>query len=124
MAEQCAIQSISAVTVFTRDMARAVAFYESLGFEMRYGGAAEAFTSFHVGGGFLNLMAGEPPERLWGRTIIHVSDVDAMYRRALAAGHVPEALPRDAPWGERFFHLQDPDGNELSFARPLEGGGG
>jgi len=27
--------------------------------------------------------------------------------------------PRDAAWGERFFHLTDPDGHELSFAWPL-----
>ena len=27
--------------------------------------------------------------------------------------------PRDAEWGERYFHLTDPDGHELSFARPL-----
>jgi uncharacterized glyoxalase superfamily protein PhnB len=27
--------------------------------------------------------------------------------------------PRDAEWGERFFHMDDPDGHELSFARPL-----
>jgi hypothetical protein len=32
----------------------------------------------------------------------------------------PEAAPRDAEWGERFFHLLDPDGRELSFAKPLE----
>jgi hypothetical protein len=25
----------------------------------------------------------------------------------------------DAEWGERFFHLTDPDDHELSFARPL-----
>jgi hypothetical protein len=24
--------------------------------------------------------------------------------------------PQDAPWGERFFHVTDPDGHELSFA--------
>jgi hypothetical protein len=29
------------------------------------------------------------------------------------------SAPRDAEWGERFFHLIDPDGHELSFARPL-----
>ncbi|MGH8701888.1 MAG: VOC family protein, partial [Burkholderiales bacterium] len=27
--------------------------------------------------------------------------------------------PADAPWGERYFHISDPDGHELSFARPL-----
>jgi uncharacterized glyoxalase superfamily protein PhnB len=48
-----------------------------------------------------------------------VDDVDAMHRRALAAGFDPEAAPRDATWGERFFHIHDPDGNELSFARPV-----
>lgn len=114
-------EAISAVTVFTADMTKAVAFYEQLGFAMRYGGAETAFTSFHVGTGYLNLMAGEPPPTLWGRTIIHVSDVDAMYCRALSAGLRPETEPADAFWGERYFHIRDPDGNELSFARPLPG---
>lgn len=80
-----------------------------------------AFTSFHVGIGCLNLMPGEPPERSWGRVILYVSDVDAMYRRAVAAGWLPATEPADVPWGERYFHLRDPDGNELSFARPLVG---
>jgi uncharacterized glyoxalase superfamily protein PhnB len=43
-----------------------------------------------------------------------------MYRRALAAGFSPSTTPRDAEWGERYFHLSDPDGHELSFARPLK----
>jgi uncharacterized glyoxalase superfamily protein PhnB len=51
--------------------------------------------------------------------IFHVHDVDALHARALAAGLAPEAPPRDAEWGERYFHLRDPDGHELSFARPL-----
>jgi hypothetical protein len=32
----------------------------------------------------------------------------------------PDTAPRDAEWGERFFHLTDPDGHELSFAWPLQ----
>ncbi len=55
--------------------------------------------------------------------ILHVSDVDRLYARALAAGYQPETPPRNAEWGERFFHLTDPDGHELSFARPLPSGG-
>ena len=31
--------------------------------------------------------------------------------------------PRDAEWSERYFHLTDPDGHELSFARPLRSAG-
>jgi catechol 2,3-dioxygenase-like lactoylglutathione lyase family enzyme len=116
-----AIESISAVTLATRDMARAVRFYRSLGFVLRYGGEAAAFTSFSVGSGYLNLTT-EPPESpgaWWGRLIFHVRDVDALYQQARAAGWEPEAAPRDASWGERYFHLRDPDGHELSFARPL-----
>ena len=48
-----------------------------------------------------------------------MADVDALYDRALAAGYLPATVPNDAEWGERFFHLTDPDGHELSFARPL-----
>jgi uncharacterized glyoxalase superfamily protein PhnB len=45
--------------------------------------------------------------------------VDALYAHVLALGLEPQAPPRDAEWGERYFHLTDPDGHELSFARPL-----
>jgi len=114
-------EQLSAVTLFTHDMRRAVAFYLALGFHMRYGGSEASFTSFGLGRGYLNLIARPPGSSWswWGRVIIHVSDVDELYRRALACGFSPEAAPRDAEWGERYFHITDPDGHELSFARPL-----
>ena len=59
---------------------------------------------------------------IWGRVIFWVADVDAMYERALMHGYVPEMSPADAPWGERYFHLRDPDGHELSFAKLLAAG--
>jgi len=49
------IRSISAATLATSDMVRAVRFYEALGFSMAKGGETSAFTSFHVGKGYLNL---------------------------------------------------------------------
>jgi catechol 2,3-dioxygenase-like lactoylglutathione lyase family enzyme len=116
------IESISAITLATHDMARAVRFYEVLGLERLYGDGEADFTSFKVGDGYLNIIA-QPTGRewrWWGRVIFYVSDVDALYRRALDAGFRPEAAPRDAEWGERYFHLTDPDGHELSFARPLK----
>jgi catechol 2,3-dioxygenase-like lactoylglutathione lyase family enzyme len=116
------VESISAVTLVTLDMAESVAFYEALGFRMLYGGAEAAFTSFRAGNGYLNLQLGETAARVvWGRVVFWVDDVDAMYRRALAAGFVPVTAPANASWGERYFHLHDPDGHELSFARPLKG---
>ena len=115
------IERISAVTLVTADMGRAVAFYESLGFGRLYGGPASDFTSYRVGGGFLNLQLDRaaPRQMVWGRVIFWVDDVDAMHERAVDAGYQPESAPSDAPWGERYFHLRDPDGHELSFARPL-----
>jgi catechol 2,3-dioxygenase-like lactoylglutathione lyase family enzyme len=116
------VESISAVTLLTIDMAEAVAFYDALGFHLRYGGPDAPFTSFRVGTGYLNLqldIVGAPRTAIWGRVVLWVDDVDAMYKRALAAGFAPETTPTDAPWGERYFHIHDPDGHELSFARPL-----
>src|SRR3954454_8669434 len=67
---------------------------------------------------YLNLIA-QPAERQWswwGRVIFHVADLDGLYERARAAGFSPASAPRDAEWGERYFHLTDPDGHDLSFA--------
>jgi catechol 2,3-dioxygenase-like lactoylglutathione lyase family enzyme len=117
------VERISAVTLATRDMARAVRFYQALGFTFRAGGERSSFTSLHAGSGYLNLIAQPADHRRpwWGRIIFHVSDVDAFHARAVAAGLEPDTAPADAPWRERFFHLTDPDGHELSFARPLPG---
>lgn len=115
------IEGISAVTLATHDMARAVRFYRLLGFAILYGGEDARFTSFRAGAGYLNLIA-EPEEGCrswWGRVIFYDSDVDALYARLIAAGCRPDTAPRDAEWGERYFHLTDPDGHELSFAWPL-----
>lgn len=114
------IESVSAITLATGNMPRAVLFYEALGFPIKFGGAQEAFTSFAFGGSYLNLIVDtRAPVNWWGRVIIYVSDVDALYRKALAAGLKPSLEPSDAPWGERYFHITDPDGHELSFAKPL-----
>jgi catechol 2,3-dioxygenase-like lactoylglutathione lyase family enzyme len=116
-----AIEGISAISLATHNMARAVHFYRSLGFALRHGGESASFTSFSAGRSYLNLIA-QPAERQWswwGRVIFYVADVDALYERALALGLRPESPPRDAPWGERYFHLTDPDGHEISFARSI-----
>jgi luciferase family oxidoreductase group 1 len=116
-------ERISAVTLITADMARATSFYEALGFVRSSGGPGSDFTSYRVGGGSLNLQAdpNHRPATGWGRVIVWVDDVDAVHRRALAAGITPTSAPESAPWGERDFHLRDPDGHELTFATTLCG---
>ncbi len=107
------------MTLATRNMQASIAFYTALGFEIAHGGPEARLTSFHAGDSFLNIIARPGVFRWWGRAIFHVNDVDAVHARALAAGLQPEFAPRDADWGERYFHLIDPDGHELSFAKPL-----
>ena len=41
------------------------------------------------------------------------------FRNSLKERGLEAPRPRNASWGERYFHLQDPDGHELSFAKPL-----
>ena len=116
------LDSISAVTLATHDMERAVRFYRMLGFEIIYGGADAAFTSFRAGTSYLNLIT-QPAAKTWswwGRVIFYHSDVDALHASIIAAGYQPDTSPRDAEWGERLFHVTDPDGHELSFAWPLD----
>jgi uncharacterized glyoxalase superfamily protein PhnB len=93
-----------------------------LGYALKSGGRAARFTSFRAGSGYLNLavMPLSQMERVgWGRMIFYVDDVDAQYERAVLVGLNPEFSPRDGSWGERYFHILDPDGHELSFARPV-----
>jgi catechol 2,3-dioxygenase-like lactoylglutathione lyase family enzyme len=115
------LDEVNAVTLSVSDMARSFAFYAAVGFVLEYGGPQARFTSFRIGGQFLNLdlVRGYQPGPNWGRVIFHVSDVDAVYNRALNAGLAPSMPPSDASWGERYFHILDPDGHELSFAKRL-----
>ena len=118
------IEGISAVTLGTHEMPRAVRFYRALGFEVLHGGEQSSFTSFRAGTSYLNLIA-QPAERRWswwGRVIFYVADVDALYDRALAAGYQPASVPRDAEWGERFFHLIDPRWPRTQFRAALAPG--
>ncbi len=113
------ILHISAVTFAVHDMPRSIEFYPKLGFELLYGGDRSDLSSLKAGEAFVNLVA-KPgyQQRWWGRVIFRVADVDSLYRILRAEGLVSEA-PRNAAWGERFFHLIDPDGHELSFAQQL-----
>lgn len=130
--------SINALTLAVTDMARSCAFYSRLGLIRTFGGAAAEFSTFSAASPVaeganhmhINLLAApayEPPPPQpdapggWGRAVFYVGDVDALHARLAATAEEGDAAipsPRDAPWGERCFHVRDPDGHELSFATP------
>ena len=116
------------------DMRRSCGFYSKLGLTATFGGPDAEFTTFsaeapvtaatnrlHVNLVHAPAYLPPPPQRGvpggWGRAVIFVDDVDSLQARLVAAG-LDAPCPRDAPWGERCFHVKDPDGHELSFATP------
>ena len=115
------IEKISAVTLRVLNMKASVRFYgDVLGMEIVYGGEDAFFSSLRAKDAedlILNLEQGRSVPG-WGRLIFYVADVDAFWESLRGKGFNPES-PRDASWGERYFHMPDPDGHELSFARPI-----
>jgi len=116
-----AVRSISAVTLAVSDMTKSVQFYgDQIGMRLLYGGPSSEFSSFGIGESYINLILDPSLNiRWWGRLILYVDDVDALYSRLLAKGLSTITIPSNAPWKERYFHICDPDGHELSFAHPL-----
>ncbi len=115
------IEKISAITLKVANMGVSLRFYgDVLGMKLLYGGPDAYFSSLRTSETefpILNLEQGRIANR-WGRMIFHVADVDAFWTYLKEKGFDPD-IPRDASWGERYFHMHDPDGHELSFARPL-----
>ncbi|MEZ5378003.1 MAG: VOC family protein [Acidimicrobiales bacterium] len=123
---------LNAITLRTTDMAAAIEFYELIGCTTVYGGpdtdfATMAIDDFVPGSAtnFINLTVERAelgPPSFWGRYIIFVDDPDAHYDRLVAAGRTPMMAPSNAMWGERYFHILDPDGHEVSLARRFHEG--
>jgi len=115
------VEKISAVTLRVANMKASVQFYRDvLGMELLYGGERAGFSSFRAKdaqSAILNLEQGRSATG-WGRMIFYVADVDACWAYLKERGFDPET-PQDASWGERYFHMRDLDGHELSFARPI-----
>jgi uncharacterized glyoxalase superfamily protein PhnB len=53
---------------------------------------------------------------------LEVDDVDAFFRKAIAAGADVLKAPRDEPWGRRELGLRSPDGHRLMLGQQIESG--
>jgi len=118
------IYRIDAITLTARNMAESIGFYEALGFSLTFGGSDSDFSTLSAtaNGPHVNLIAVEPHNVAgtdWGRAIFHVDDVEELHRMAINAGLSPSTEPSNASWGERYFAIRDPSGNDLSFAKPI-----
>ena len=136
------VSRISAVTLIITNMKRSCDFYSQIpGFKLVYGGSAvDSFTTYKIGSdntsAYLNLkinlaVISNPTnyldERHFGRIIFHTDDVDNLYSYFKGNREISNIIsfeqdPKDASWKERYFHIREPDGYQLSFAAPIKQG--
>ena len=126
------VRGIDNIGICASDLARSVAFYETLGFSEAY--RNDRGVMLAAGTVQLFLFATRRPDAspvgrelgLFGNPpgIDHISlavrDVDALYRRLRQAGVAFGDLPEDQPWGARMVGLKDPDGNNLYLLQRLQ----
>ena len=131
------VYKISAVTLSVKNMEKSCKFYSIIpGFKVAYGGSSsDSFTTFEIGEEstykmYLNLevksnidstIRHHSDKMDFGRIIFYSVDVDELYSRLTNDASISELVsfenePMNASWGERFFHMLDPDGYQLSFA--------
>ena len=127
------VTKISAITLRISDMKKSVEFYSRIpNFKIVYGGSDSLFTSFlidDVAKSYLNLRINEVATEAthWSRIVFYVDDVDELFAymendETISVLGKLESKPENASWGERFFHMLDPDGYKLSFATPIGDG--
>jgi uncharacterized glyoxalase superfamily protein PhnB len=118
-------------------MARSLAFYRELGFEFDADAEQKPHVEATVAGGLRiawdtvdEIRSFMPDwEQPSGDSRVGLAflvetpgDVDATYERLVGAGHEGHKEPWDAPWGQRYASLKDPDGNGVDIFCPLDQG--
>ena len=123
------VSKISAVTLLVSNMNRSVDFYSKIpNFKIVYGGSEAQFTSFLIDDkvkSYLNLKLNKTHSTDFGRIIFYTDNVDDLFAymqddKTVSELGKFESKPQDAIWGERFFHMLDPDGYKMSFATPID----
>jgi catechol 2,3-dioxygenase-like lactoylglutathione lyase family enzyme len=139
------VYRISAITLLVNNMQKSCKFYSKIpGFRLVYGDSFNTFTTYQVGESIPNMHlnlelkssrmvrkdynnkdAQDVDASKFGRIIFHTEDVDELYRYLKNNETISKMIsfenePKDAPWGERYFHVREPDGYQLSFANPIK----
>ena len=125
---------LDALGVVVSDMARAVAFYRRLGLEFETGAEDQPHTEAATTGGVRLMLDTEatvqsfsdwsPPTGGSSRVAFAflcdgLGDVDRLYGELVAGGGTSHVEPFDAPWGQRYATVHDPDGNPVDLFAPL-----
>jgi uncharacterized glyoxalase superfamily protein PhnB len=120
------------VEIATENLAKALDFYRLLGLDIPEaegphvevelpGGNRLAFDDEKIIAG---MHPGWTPPTQQGRValvfrVAEPSGVDGLFERITAAGHDGPLKPFDAPWGQRYATVTDPDGTSVDIFCPL-----
>jgi predicted enzyme related to lactoylglutathione lyase len=123
---------IAAVAVSATDLRRAVAFYELLGFRFPPPGPDDQHVEAEAGvrlmiddAAMMTGLLGEAPRP--GNTSVFAvlmrtpAEVDEAADRVAGGGHTVVHPPWDAPWGQRYATVADPDGYRVDLYALLPG---
>jgi uncharacterized glyoxalase superfamily protein PhnB len=123
---------LDAIGVTVGDMEKSLSFYRLLGLAIPE--VAESHVEVTLPGGVRLMFDSEEVVRTFRRFEPAEGDravafafrcedpeaVDVTYRRLTDAGHRGETPPFDAPWGQRYATVLDPDGNPVDLYAPQE----
>jgi catechol 2,3-dioxygenase-like lactoylglutathione lyase family enzyme len=121
------------IGIVVEDMAASLAFYRLLGLEPPADGESQPHVEVSLPGGLRlawdsleTVRSFEPEYPGTGGAGIglafrvdNAAAVDATYGEITAAGYSGRREPWDAPWGQRYAQLEDPDGNTVDLFAPL-----
>ena len=121
-------QRVSLITLGVRDVARAAAFYEALGWR-RAAESLDEIVFFQLPGQVLALYgrdmmaedlgrepAAGPGALALAQNLADREAVDRRFAEAVSAGATPLRMPHDTPWGGYVAYVADPDGHAWEFA--------
>lgn len=122
------------IGVVVEDMGRSVAFYRELGVGLPEDADGQPHVEATLAGGLRFaldtqetirsfLPDWEPPsggQRIGLAFLLDSpADVDAAFERLVSLGYDGHKEPWDAPWGQRYALVRDPDGNGVDLFCPL-----
>jgi catechol 2,3-dioxygenase-like lactoylglutathione lyase family enzyme len=123
--------SLDAIGIVVSDLRQSLAFYRLLGFDLP--DSAEGHVEAPLPGGLRLMLDTEemassfsewsPPTGGSGRVTLALlcadpAEVDHTHAMIIQAGHRSAVAPFDAPWGQRYATVLDPDGNAIDLFAP------
>lgn len=122
----------AAIEIVVSDVQRSLDFYRLLGLAIPEPEGPHVEVELPGGNRLLfdtedtiaNIHPGWTPPTSTGRVMLAFglpasADVDALYSRVTEAGHPGTLKPFDAPWGQRYATVSDPDGTSVDLYAPL-----